>query len=262
MKAIKNELIYFATALMFFTRIPVPFTIPYSGEIMNKSQKYFAWVGLVIGLINAVVLYLSTMLFNLEIGIVLMMISSVLLTGAFHEDGFTDMCDSFGGGYGKEKILTIMKDSRVGAYGTIGIILLFALKFYSIKALGSTGVDAIRVLGIIVLSHTVSRFISGTMIYTHQYVTDIDASKSKPLANKPLDGMALLVGFVSVLIAFTLIPDWRLIFAFALAYAGKMYMGWYFKKHIGGYTGDCLGSVQQVCEVLFYLGTIIIWKFM
>lgn len=260
MKVLKNELIYFATALMFFTRIPVPFTIPYSSEIMNKSQKYFAWVGLIVGFINALVLYLSTLLFNLEIGIVLMMISNVLLTGAFHEDGFTDMCDSFGGGYGKEKIHTIMKDSRVGAYGTIGIILLFALKFYSIQALGMS--NPVGVLLIVILGHTVSRFIAGTMIYTHEYVTDIDVSKSKPLANKPLDKMALLVGFVSVLIVFALVQDWYLIFAFALAYVGKMYMGWYFKKHIGGYTGDCLGSVQQVCEVLFYLGTIIVWKFM
>lgn len=103
MKAVKNELIYFATALMFFTRIPVPFKIPYSNEIMNQSQKYFAWVGLLVGLINAVVLYGSFQLFNLEIAIVLMMSASVLLTGAFHEDGFTDVCDSFGGGYGKEK---------------------------------------------------------------------------------------------------------------------------------------------------------------
>ncbi|HCN50652.1 MAG TPA: adenosylcobinamide-GDP ribazoletransferase [Chryseobacterium sp.] len=259
MKAVKNELIYFATAMMFFTRIPVPFTIPYSSEIMNRSQKYFAWVGLLVGLINAAILYLSSQLFNLEIGIVLMMITSVLLTGAFHEDGFTDMCDSFGGGYGKEKILTIMKDSRVGAYGTIGIILLFALKFFSIQALGT--VNLMKTLWIIILAHTSSRFISGTMIYTHQYVTDIDASKSKPLANKPLDRMALLVGFISVLLSFVLIPDWRLIIAFALAYLGKIYMGWYFKKHIGGYTGDCLGAVQQVCEVLFYLGTMIVWKF-
>ena len=259
MKAVKNELIYFATAMMFFTRIPVPFTIPYSSEIMNRSQKYFAWVGLLVGLINAAILYLSSQLFNLEIGIVLMMITSVLLTGAFHEDGFTDMCDSFGGGYGKEKILTIMKDSRVGAYGTIGIILLFALKFFSVQALGT--VDLMKTLWIIILAHTSSRFISGTMIYTHQYVTDIDASKSKPLANKPLDRMALLVGFISVLLSFVLIPDWRLIIAFALTYLGKIYMGWYFKKHIGGYTGDCLGAVQQVCEVLFYLGTMIVWKF-
>lgn len=259
MKAIKNELVYFATALMFFTRIPVPFTIPYSSDIMNKSQKYFAWIGLLVGLMNAGILYLSTQLFNLEIGIVLMMISSVLLTGAFHEDGFTDMCDSFGGGYGKEKILTIMKDSRVGAYGTIGIILLFALKFFSIQALGT--IDLIKTMGIVILAHTSSRFISGTMIYTHQYVTDIDVSKSKPLANKPLDGMALLVGFISVLLSFVFIPDWRLVLAFALSYLGKICMGWYFKKHIGGYTGDCLGAVQQVTEVLFYLGTMIVWKF-
>lgn len=152
-----------------------------------------------------------------------------------------------------------MKDSRVGAYGTIGIILLFALKFLSIQALGA--IDLFKTLGIIILAHSSSRFISGTMIYTHQYVTDIDVSKSKPLANKPLDGTALLVGLISVLISFALIPDWRLIVAFALAYLGKICMGWYFKKHIGGYTGDCLGSVQQVSEVLFYLGTIIAWKF-
>lgn len=259
MKAVKNELIYFATALMFFTRIPVPFKIPYSGEIMNRSQKYFAWVGLLVGLINAAVLYLSYHIFNLDIAIVLMMISSVLLTGAFHEDGFTDVCDSFGGGYGKEKILTIMKDSRVGAYGAVGIILLFALKFFSVKALGN--MDLVPAFSIIVLAHTVSRFISGTMIYTHHYVTDIDVSKSKPLANKPLDGKSLLVSFMSVVVAFALIPDPRLIIAFVLAYVGKICMGWYFKKHIGGYTGDCLGAVQQVSEVLFYLGTMIVWKF-
>ncbi|WP_265131385.1 adenosylcobinamide-GDP ribazoletransferase [Chryseobacterium oranimense] len=259
MKAIKNELVYFATALMFFTRIPVPFKVPYSSEIMNRSQKYFAWIGLLVGLVNAGVLYLSYHLFNLDIAIILMMISSVLLTGAFHEDGFTDVCDSFGGGYGKEKILTIMKDSRVGAYGAVGIILLFALKFFSIQALAN--INLLNTLGIVIMAHTASRFISGTMIYTHRYVTDIDVSKSKPLANKPLDKTALLISFISVAVSFLLIPDWRLIFAFVLGYSGKICMGWYFKKHIGGYTGDCLGSVQQVSEVLFYLGTIIVWKF-
>lgn len=259
MKAVKNELIYFATALMFFTRIPVPFKVPYSSEIMNRSQKYFSWVGLLVGLINAVVFYLTFQLFNFEIAIVLMMISSVLLTGAFHEDGFTDVCDSFGGGYGKEKIMTIMKDSRVGAYGAIGIILLFALKFFSIKELGS--IDVLKTSALIIFAHTASRFISGTMIYTHQYVTDIDVSKSKPLANKPLDAKSLVISFLAVLVAFSLIPDWKLIFALILAYIGKIYLGWYFKKHIGGYTGDCLGTVQQVCEVILYLGTVIVWKF-
>ncbi|KFF13051.1 cobalamin biosynthesis protein CobS [Chryseobacterium soli] len=259
MKALKNELVYFATALMFFTRIPVPFKIPYSSDIMNRSQKYFSWVGLVVGVINAVILYLSFQLFGLEIAIVLMMASSVLLTGAFHEDGFTDVCDSFGGGYGKEKILTIMKDSRVGAYGAIGIVLLLALKFFSIQVLGH--INLLETLSVIVLAHSSSRFISGTMIYTHQYVTDIDASKSKPLANKPLDRTSLMVGFLSVIIPLIIIQDWRLIPALGFAYIGKIYLGWYFKKHIGGYTGDCLGTVQQVCEVLFYLGTIIVWKF-
>lgn len=259
MKIIKNELIYFATALMFFTRIPIPFAIPYSSDIMNKSQKYFSWVGLLVGLLNAIIMYLSFQLFNIEIAIILMMISSVLITGAFHEDGFTDVCDSFGGGYGKEKILTIMKDSRVGAYGAVGVVLLFALKFFSIQALAN--VDLFQTLCIIIMAHTSSRFISGTMIYTHDYVTDIDSSKSKPLANKPLDAKALLVSALAVVISLLLLQDWRLILALVFSYFGKIYLGWYFKKHIGGYTGDCLGTVQQVCEILFYLGTILVWKF-
>lgn len=244
---------------MFFTRIPIPFKIPYSSEIMNQSQRYFSWVGLLVGVFNAVVMYLSFQLFNLEIAIILMMISSVLLTGAFHEDGFTDVCDSFGGGYGKEKILTIMKDSRVGAYGAVGIVLLFALKFFSIESLAHS--ELIKSLCIIVLAHSSSRFFAGVMIYTHQYVTDIDASKSKPLANKALGFKSLVISSLAVILPLILLQDWRLILALFLAYLGKIYLGWYFKKHIGGYTGDCLGTVQQVCEILFYLGTILVWKF-
>ena len=256
---LKREITYFLTALMFFTRIPIPFKIPYSNEIMNQSQKYYAAIGLLVGAFNALIYTICQFILPIDISIIISIIVSVLLTGAFHEDGFTDVCDSFGGGYGKEKILTIMKDSRVGAYGAVGIVLLFALKFFSIQALAN--VDLFQTLCIIIMAHTSSRFISGTMIYTHDYVTDIDASKSKPLANKPLDAKALLVSALAVVISLLLLQDWRLILALVLAYMGKIYLGWYFKKHIGGYTGDCLGTVQQVCEILFYLGTIIVWKF-
>lgn len=259
MSKIRNEWIYFWTAVMFFTRIPVPFQLPYSSEIMNQSQRYYAWVGLVIGTINAFIFGACTFIFSIEISIALSMTASVLLTGAFHEDGFTDVCDSFGGGYGKEKIMTIMKDSRIGAYGVIGITLLLGLKFLALTE--TAHFDMLTACFVIITGHTVSRLISSTMIYTHEYVTDIDASKSKPIATNALPLYSLLFGFVAGLLPFFIFQEWKYLPVIAFAYTGKIYLGWYFKKHIGGYTGDCLGSVQQVTEVLWYLGVIIVWKF-
>lgn len=259
MNRFQKEWVCFWTAMMFFTRIPIPFRLPYSTEIMNQSQKYFAWVGLLIGIINALVFLFSSLLFSVEIAVVLSMIAGVLLTGAFHEDGFTDVCDSFGGGYGKEKILTIMKDSRVGAYGTIGIILLLLLKFLTLTQIGHT--TAHLACFTIIAGHSVSRYIASTMLYTHQYVTDIDVSKSKPMAQSALPLNTLLIGLAAVLLPFLIFGEWKYLPAILFACVGRIYLGWYFKKHIGGYTGDCLGAIQQVTEVLWYLGIILVWKF-
>lgn len=258
MGKLKNEWFAFWTAIMFFTRIPVPFSLPYSSTLMNQSQKYFSYVGLIVGGINIGLLYIFSMLFDIPLAILLTMASSVLLTGAFHEDGFADVCDSFGGGYSKEKILTIMKDSRLGAYGTIGMILLLGIKFAALFSISGQGL--VFLFQTILLAHVVSRFVSGTMIYTHEYVADIDVSKSKPLANKRLSYSALFVAFLPTAILFSLFSP-VFLWMFPFAYISKMYLGAYFKKHIGGYTGDCLGTVQQVAEIVCYLTMLVVWKF-
>jgi len=257
---LKRETTYFLTALMFFTRIPIPLKLDYSDAIMNQSQKYYPLVGIIIGSFNAVVFWLFQHILPTDISLILMMVGSVLLTGAFHEDGFTDVCDSFGGGYGKEKILTIMKDSRIGAYGVIGIVLLLLLKFAGMKHLAETSVNSFML--ILIVAHSNSRYLSGLMIHTHQYVTDIDLSKSKPIANKALPANTLLIGLFFALVPFVFLQNPVYLLVLPFAYTGKLYLGWYFKKHIGGYTGDCLGTVQQITEVLIYIGFIIIWKFM
>jgi len=256
---LKKETTYFLTALMFFTRIPVPFRLDYSETIMNQSQKYYPLVGLIIGGFNAIVFWLLQYILPVDISLILMMAASVLLTGAFHEDGFTDVCDSFGGGYGKDKILTIMKDSRIGAYGVIGIVLLLLLKFTGMKHLAATSIPLFML--ILLIAHSSSRYLSGLMIHTHQYVTDVDQSKSKPIANSALPAKTLWVGFFFTLLPFVFLQNITYLLVLPFAYLGKLYLGWYFKKYIGGYTGDCLGTVQQVTEVLIYLGFLIIWKF-
>lgn len=259
MNKFQKEWVYFWTAMMFFTRIPIPFRIPYSTEIMNQSQKYFAWVGLFTGAVNALVFFTSSLLFPVEIAVVLSMTAGILLTGAFHEDGFTDVCDSFGGGYGKEKILTIMKDSRIGAYGAIGIVLLVLLKFLTLTQIGRTSVHLAGFT--IIAGHAISRYLASTMLYTHQYVTDTDVSKSKPMAQAALPLYTLFVGLSAVLLPFIIFGEWRYMSAILIACTGRIYMAWYFQKHIGGYTGDCLGAIQQVTEVLWYMGIILVWKF-
>ncbi len=255
---LKQEWFAFWTAVMFFTRIPVPFHLPYSTNLMNQSQKYFSSIGLIVGGINVLFFYLFSFFFDLGLSLVLTMGLSVLLTGAFHEDGFADVCDSFGGGYSPEKILTIMKDSRLGAYGTIGMVLLLGAKFGALHTLGSLSVS--HLIYAILFSHVVSRFVAGTMIYTHCYVADIDLSKSKPLANERLSYGALFFAFVPIGLFFFFV-SFLFVFAVVTAYISKVVMGAYFKKHLGGYTGDCLGATQQVAELICYLTLIVIWNY-
>jgi len=257
----RKEITYFFTALMFFTRIPCPKGLAYSSEIMQKSRKYFPLMGWIVGGIAAFIFWGAQNVFSLPVSIILSMIASVLTTGAFHEDGFTDTCDGFGGGWGKEKILTIMKDSRIGAYGTIGIILLLGLKFLLLYEIASKNTTWMLVI-VLLNAHTTSRFMASMMVQTHEYVQDIDQSKSKPMASQKLSWFEMLYSFLFVAIPLVLFQNLWIVAVLPATYLSKMYLGYYFKKHIGGYTGDCLGAIQQVSEIVFYLAVLVLWKFM
>ncbi len=251
----KKQLHIFLTALMFFTRIPCPKWVDHNAEILNKSTRYFSLVGILVGLISGSIYLISSLLFSNEIALILSMVASVWTTGAFHEDGFADVCDGFGGGWTKDKILTIMKDSRVGTYGIVGIIFILSLKFLTLNELPPE-----HIFLIIISGHSISRFIATLLIYQYPYVRDTDDSKAKPAANNmPMDslifsaffGLLPLVFFQNNLVFLVLIP---LVLTF-------WWMGSFFKKWIGGQTGDCAGSLQQLSEVIFYLSLLALWKF-
>lgn len=244
---------------MFFTRIPIPFKLPWSEEIMNYAQRYYAYTGLIVGGVYALVYWLGFMLFDVSVAVVLSMISGVLLTGAFHEDGFADVCDGFGGGYGKDRILEIMKDSRIGAYGTIGIVLLLLLKYTRIHQLANLSETA-TVCFLLIFMNAASRFIASVTIYTHSYVRG-NTSKAKPIADKPLSFGSLIFAGTAMCIPFIFYPEWKYLLILPVIFCVQFFMVSYFKKHIGGYTGDCLGAIQQVTEVTGYLTGIIIWNY-
>jgi adenosylcobinamide-GDP ribazoletransferase len=250
----RKELELFFTALMFFTRLPVP-ELDYCQEKLNASSRYFPLVGILVGALSATVFMFSSLVLPVGISILLSMISSILITGAFHEDGFADTCDGFGGGYTKEKILEIMKDSRIGAFGAIGIILLLALKFLLLSEIKPLYIPIVIVAG-----HSLSRFISISLLYSMVYVKE--DGKAKPISTAlPLPSLIVagIFGFLPLLLfkkVFILVIIIPLLFT-------RWYLSYYFKKHIGGYTGDCLGATQQVSEIVFYICIFLLlqWKF-
>lgn len=251
----KKELQIFLTAIMFYTRIPVPRWVNHDAEYLNKATKYFPLIGWVVGGIAALVFMGANYLFNTPIAIILSMAASVLLTGAFHEDGFADVCDGFGGGWTKEKILLIMKDSRVGAYGVIGLIFILSLKFYLLSSFITTQLPFI-----LIAAHALSRWAAATFILTHQYVRENEDSKAKPVAKQFLVSHFLIASLFGILPLILLKNGYAFLIIIPV-YLMKIYLGWYFKRWIGGYTGDCLGATQQLCEVVFYLSALAVWKF-
>jgi adenosylcobinamide-GDP ribazoletransferase len=251
----RKEIKIFFTALMFYTRIPCPAWVDHSEEYLNKATRYFPLIGWIIGSISALVLYVCSFVFPPSIGVVFALITGVLLTGAFHEDGFADVCDGFGGGWTTEKILDIMKDSRVGAYGVIGTVLLFALKIICLIALCQF--NMLFTLKALVLAHVLSRFIPVTIMLTHEYARADASSKVKPLAKK-LSITEFFICTIWLIPAFYWFNNLWVLLVFIPTYVLKIYLAKYFQKWIGGYTGDCLGATQQlvfVITLLFCLGS-------
>ncbi|WP_338813517.1 adenosylcobinamide-GDP ribazoletransferase [Bernardetia sp. Wsw4-3y2] len=256
------QLRLFLTALMFYTRIAVPKWVDYSDEQLNKSSIYFPFIGWLVGGIAALVFWGSEFLFSHYVALILSMIATVLLTGAFHEDGFADVCDGFGGGWEKLKILEIMKDSRIGAYGMIGTALLLFLKYTALLTLfefmTASSLNSFWI--IFLIGHSLSRFTALTFVYTHQYAREDLSSKVKPIA-KQLSATEIIVSSVFGFLPIFLFSPWAVgALVIAPLFALKLYLGYYFKKWIGGYTGDCLGATQQIAEVVIYLYFIAVLK--
>lgn len=246
----RAQLEYFFAALRFFTRLPVPAWVGHSEAQLNRATRYFPLIGWIVGLIGAAVTWAAAWVLPLSIAVLLGMAATLLTTGAFHEDGFADSCDGFGGGWSKEDVLRIMKDSRIGSYGAIGIGVLLLTKWNALYELDDS------VLSALVAAHPISRAAAATLIYALDYVRDEDG-KSKPLAVRIGGGelaMAWLFGLLpTALLAWLL--SWQLALQGVLAVVVvTVLMAAYTRRRVGGYTGDVLGATQQLAEVFFYLG--------
>ncbi|MEY5048154.1 MAG: hypothetical protein RLZZ175_1513 [Bacteroidota bacterium] len=260
----KNEIKIFFTALMFYTRIPCPSFVDHSPDYINKATRYFPLIGWIVGSISFIVYYLSSFIFDTILAVIFSILAGVLTTGAFHEDGLADVFDGFGGGWTKEKILTIMKDSRVGAYGLIALIFSFSLKFYTLSSLLSAlNNHSLFIIYLIFISyHAIARFIAVSIVFTEQYAREDETSKAKPIA-KSHSIKEVFGSFIFGLIPILLLSyfQWQFIFTLIPLLLLRLYSANYFYKWLGGYTGDCLGAVEQFAELITILSFLVIWKF-
>jgi adenosylcobinamide-GDP ribazoletransferase len=263
----KKELHIFFTAVLFYTRIPCPATIDHNPDYLNKASRYFPLIGWIVGSVAFGVYCIFNYLVGTEIAVVFSMIASVLVTGAFHEDGFADVCDGFGGGWTKEKILMIMKDSAIGAYGAIGVVLLLLVKLMSTNMLfrnaQNTSLNVYFVCFLLLVSaHSISRLAAISIVFTHNYSREDATAKSKPIAQsyswREVMG-SLFFGLLPLVVLSCF--QWQLLLVLAPVFLTRFFLARYFQKWIDGYTGDCLGATQQVCEVVFYISVLALWKF-
>ena len=282
MNAIARLIREFLLALQFFTRIPVTGRLAdwvgFSPDLLRASAAHFPAVGLLVGAAAALVFAamqssLPDSAFAPLIAAVFSTIATVLLTGAFHEDGLADLADGLGGSPDPARALEIMKDSRVGAFGALALVLALLAKVSLLTLLG--GVDLVQADSVdaevqsswyfsgsyacfaLLLGHVVSRGLPLLLIWFLPHLSGSGISKSKPLADR-ISTPRLLIGLGWCAAALTLgtivLEPGNLLVACVFSLLAVLYMGRLLRRRLQGFTGDGLGAAQQVCEIAFYLG--------
>ena len=260
MQALRHYLL----AVQFFTRLPVTGRLAawvgYSPAMLRASSAHFPGVGwlvaaVAVGVYAALWQALGGRGFAPLVAAVGSTIATALVTGGFHEDGLADVADGLGGAYERERALTIMKDSRIGAFGAMALVLALGAKLALLAQLGSLGLD--KALWALAGAHVLSRLWPLFTVRALPHVGDSATSKSKPLADQ-ITGAALAAASLWCFLPLTLV--WQalgtsvLIASTGCSALGAGWMHWRFARRLQGFTGDCLGATQQVAEIGFYLG--------
>ena len=252
MRRVRDEVQALLLAVQFLTRWPLPATIPYSAERFAAAARHYPLVGALIGAFAGAVFWLAHLVFPVTTAVAISTAATVLATGAIHEDGFADTCDGLGSGATRERALEIMRDSRLGTYGVAGLGLVLAIKVLALSEL-----PAASIAWILVAAHAASRSSAVLAMATGAYVRD--AGIAQPLAGAIRPGnaaLALATGTAAACVLFMAVEPTAVLVGVAGLAAGHVAMRAVYERRLGGYTGDCLGAVQQTSELGMILGVL------
>lgn len=276
MKALLHELRLMLIALQFLTRVPVPAWVGFEPAWLQGCMRYFPLIGALVGLAGALVLAATAFWWPPAVAVVLSMAFTVWLTGGFHEDGLADTCDGLGGTVSRERALTIMKDSRIGSYGALGLILMLLLKasvlaslatplFNELDSAESSHVRQVLLawtMMAMIWCHVASRLVPVCLTRVLPYAGDLDHAKAKPLAMRVSWANVTAAVLVTSLIACAMVFWWgytawpvgtllsALLKSSLVMLLGAAVCARWFRKRLGGFTGDTLGASQQITEVM------------
>ena len=242
----RSELETFLGAVRFFTRLPVPGTLGQDAPALARAMRYFSAVGLIVGALAGLVFAITTFFWPKTLAVLAAMATAILVTGALHEDGWSDTVDGLGGGSDKGAALSIMRDSRIGTFGAVGLILLLLVRFFALIE-----IDMLLVPVAMIAGHAVSRLCSTVVFHRLDYART--NGKARPFTDK-LDKSDLIFACIAALLPVLLLSPGQSLPALILAAAATFWLGRLCLKRVGGYTGDCLGAIQQLSEVAFYSG--------
>jgi adenosylcobinamide-GDP ribazoletransferase len=245
-------------AFIFFTRLPLwrLKTFNVAPGYFRDAINYWAVTGWLTAGVMAGTLWLAAQALPYMVAVVLAILSRILLTGALHEDGLADFLDGFGGGPNRDKTLSIMKDSHIGAYGVIGLIFYFLLFFLLFSNLPLSTACVIMLI-----ADPLCKLISSQVVRFLPYARTEESSKAKVIYSKPTPVAFLISCLFGLLPLAVLIPDIKWLFALLSPLLAFIFLIRLMKRKINGYTGDCCGALFLLCELSFYIGIIICTKY-
>lgn len=233
------------TAVQFLTRIPVG-NVPYDPDALSRALLWFPLVGAFVGAAAGGVHWFAAKGLSPMLSALVTLIFLVLLIGAFHEDGLADTADGLGGGWSRERSLEIMRDSRIGSYGTVALVLSLLARWLLLSSL-----QPATFFRTVVVAHVLCRWTALPLSYFMKPARGQDGQSAR--VAQRVSVWTLFFGTLLAVVISVIVMRWQVWLPLLVAVAVTSIGGAYFYKRLGGITGDCFGAANQVVEIAIYV---------
>jgi adenosylcobinamide-GDP ribazoletransferase len=232
-------------AFQFLTRLPLSW-VKYRPDALARSAAFFPLVGVGVGALAWGVHLLLAKHLPAAIVVIAVLLSTILITGALHEDGLADAADGFGGGWSREQVLAILKDSRIGSYGALALILSVGIRFFLLLQIPDR-----RFAAVVICAHTLCRWTALPLSYLLPSARIETGQGARVAGNLSLGVLMSGTAFTLTVVLYLLrLQCWPPVLASIIV---TLLTGLYYKRRLNGATGDCFGATNQLTEIAIYL---------
>lgn len=255
-------------ALSFFTRLPFWKLKSLTKEDYERVVPLWPMVGWLTATVMALTFWIASLCLPISVAVILAIAARLLVTGALHEDGFADFFDGFGGGHNRESTLRIMKDSHIGTYGVLALIVYFLLLFMALQSYFTNAIQLIPANCFGIEQHSLfenlhysliffaadpfAKWASSNIINVLPYARKEEEAKNKLVYNRMTITEKILGLFIGALPAFICF-SWKIVFPMIAASLAAALIIFFSYKKLRAYTGDCCGACFIISELSFYI---------